>query len=226
MYDAKTLTIAFLALAQLSLAGCGTTHKDKAPPQLPGEETKAGPAQAEAGSKKPGMIGKLAGKKDTPNPGPCPLLGVLYDASRVVELKQPEEKFANVGFTGEINNVRGLCTYSGALPIEMSMDIDMAFGRGPMAGGDTHVYRYWVAVTRTDIAPLAKEYFDVPVKFQNGDARLFHTETIKKIVIPRANANVSGAAFEILVGFDLTPDQLAFNRAGKRFKMNAGENPG
>ena len=103
----------------------------------------------------------------------------------------------------------------------MSIDLDMAFGRGPMAREDQHTYRYWVAVTRTNVGPLAKQYFDVPVHFDKGDVRVTHKETIKKIVIPRANANISGAAFEILVGFDLTPDQLAFNRAGKRFKVGA-----
>ena len=32
----------------------------------------------------------------------------------------------------------------------------------------------------------------------------------------------SGANFEILVGFDVTPQMAAFNRLGKRFRPNAG----
>ncbi len=49
-------------------------------------------------------------------------------------------------------------------------------------------------------------------------------ERIDQIVIPRANEEISGENFEILVGFELTPEQLQFNRDGRRFRIDAGEN--
>ena len=49
------------------------------------------------------------------------------------------------------------------------------------------------------------------------------TEHIDRITIPRANAEVSGANFEILVGLELTPEQLQFNRDGKRFRISAAQ---
>jgi hypothetical protein len=163
-------------------------------------------------------------KKDTSNEqnnGPCPLMGVLYDAARVVELKGPEA-ISNVGYTAEMRGVTGLCRYVGADPIVMNLDIDMAFGRGPKAEGDTHTYRYWVTVSRRDVLPLSKQYFDVTVKFPNGADRVSRVEKIERITIPRATPTTSGVNFEILVGFDLTPEQLAFNRDGKRFRVTAG----
>lgn len=163
-------------------------------------------------------------KKDTSNEqnnGPCPLMGVLYDAARVVELKGPEA-ITNVGYTAEMRGVTGLCRYVGADPIVMNLDIDMAFGRGPKAEGDTHTYRYWVTVSRRDVLPLSKQYFDVTVKFPNGADRVSKVEKIERITIPRATPTTSGVNFEILVGFDLTPEQLAFNRDGKRFRVTAG----
>jgi hypothetical protein len=42
------------------------------------------------------------------------------------------------------------------------------------------------------------------------------------IEIPRATKDIAGANFEVLVGFELTPDQLDFNRNGKRFRVDAG----
>jgi hypothetical protein len=51
------------------------------------------------------------------------------------------------------------------------------------------------------------------------------TEEIEGIVIPRANAEVSGENFEVLVGFELTPEQVQFNRDGKRFRVDAGADP-
>ena len=52
------------------------------------------------------------------------------------------------------------------------------------------------------------------------------TEQIENIVIPRANPEISGENFEILVGFELTPEQLQFNRDGRRFRIDAATNPG
>ena len=49
------------------------------------------------------------------------------------------------------------------------------------------------------------------------------TEDVFGITIPRANLKVSGANFEVLVGFDVTPEMADFNRQGERFRVNAGE---
>lgn len=169
-----------------------------------------------------GFFSRMLGADEAPNAGPCPLMGVLYDTSRVVGFARPGERLANVTWTGEVRAVRGLCRYVGAEPIVMNLEIDLAFGRGPAAEGRTHAYRYWVAVTRKDQAPIAKQYFDVSVDFPGDADRVSRTETVERIVIPRASETISGANFEVLVGFDLTPEQLAFNRAGKRFRVDAG----
>jgi hypothetical protein len=163
----------------------------------------------------------IPGADKDANVGPCPLMGVLSDAARLVEIKG-EEKFANVGYTAEIRNVSGLCRYVGTDPITMDLSVEMAFGRGPMAQSDTHTYRYWVAVARRDVAPITKQYFDAVVKFPSGADRTGEIQHIEKITIPRANKDTSGTNFEILVGFDLTPEQLAFNREGKRFRVDVG----
>ena len=62
----------------------------------------------------------------------------------------------------------------------------------------------------------------MPVSFPAGQDRIFKREQINSIVIPRAEANTSGANFEVLVGFEVTPQMAEFNRLGKRFRLNAG----
>ena len=47
-------------------------------------------------------------------------------------------------------------------------------------------------------------------------------DSVDGIVIPRADATTSGENFEILIGFDVTPQMAEFNRLGKRFRVNAG----
>ncbi len=157
------------------------------------------------------------------NAGPCPFVKVLYDASRYVEFKDGKESAAQAGFTGEIQSISSGCAYKGADPIRIRIEALFQMGRGPQAQGDKHTYRYWVAVTERNQAVIAKEYFDLPVTFAAGQDRTYTRETIESITIPRADEKVSGGNFEVLIGFDVTPEMAAFNRDGKRFRVNAGQ---
>jgi hypothetical protein len=156
------------------------------------------------------------------NAGPCPFVKTLYDAARYVEMKDNQEASANVGFTGEIQGVSAQCEYKSDDPIKVKMNILFELGRGPQAEGSSKTYHYWIAVTDRDREVLAKQTFDLPVQFAAGQDRLYKTEEVQQIVIPRAKATVSGANFEVLVGFEVTPEMAAFNRDGKRFRPNAG----
>jgi hypothetical protein len=155
-----------------------------------------------------------------PNVGPCPVSAALYDAARVVEL-QGVARHENVGFTGSIEGVKGYCRYVGREPIEMEVEITFAFGRGPKAEGRDHAYPYFLAVTRRDRSILGKDVHAVNVRFPPNQDVVYVTERVPGIVIPRATETISGTNFEILVGFDLTPEQLAYNRSGQRFTFNA-----
>jgi len=156
------------------------------------------------------------------NAGPCPFVKVLYDAARYMEFKDDKEASANVRYTGEIEGVSSTCEYRGTDPIKVKTAVLFSFGRGPQAQDARKTYRYWVAVTQRNRQVIAKDYFDLPVSFATGQDRTSKVDTIKEIVIPRADATVSGENFEILVGFDVTPQMAEFNRQGKRFRVNAG----
>ena len=158
----------------------------------------------------------------TKNAGPCPYVKTLYDAARYVELKDQREAFDAVGYTGEIQDLHSGCQYRRADPIKVGMQLLFEFGRGPAAEGSSKVYSYWVAVTDRNNAVLDKQYFTVRANFPRGVDRVTMTDSIDGIVIPRANSKVSGSNFEVLVGFDVTPEMAAFNQAGKRFLPNIG----
>lgn len=160
----------------------------------------------------------LPGKR---NAGPCPYVKVLYDAARYEEFKDNQEASSAVGYTGEIQGVNAVCEYRAEDPIKVKMAIGFSLGRGPQASGDKKTYRYWVAVTARNQQVIAKEWFDLPVDFKGQD-RVDLNDKVEGIVIPRAKATVSGTNFEILVGFEVTPQMAEFNRQGKRFRVNAG----
>lgn len=159
------------------------------------------------------------------NAGPCPYVKVLYDASRTVEFKDNREASSAVVYSGEIQGISAGCQYRGSDPIELRMEVLFALGRGPeatpLSQSATKDFTYWVAVTNRNKTVLAKEYFTLPAKFAAGEDRVLYTDNINSIVIPRASEGVSGANFEVLIGFDVTPEMAAFNRDGKRFRVNA-----
>ena len=153
------------------------------------------------------------------NAGPCPYVKVLYDAARYIEF-DGKESANTVAYSGEIQGLSSGCEYKDDEPIRVSVEALFALGKGPKATSDRKTYRYWVAVTTRNSAVITKEYFDLPVKF--SEDRTMVTEKLEGIVIPRASMETSGANFEVLIGFDVTPAMAEFNRDGKRFRVSAG----
>ena len=78
-------------------------------------------------------------------------------------------------------------------------------------------------MTRRDIGVIEKQTFPIRVRFRQGEDRVFLTEEVEAISIPRATPTTSGTNFEILVGFELTDEQIAYNRSGQRFRVSAGQ---
>ena len=156
------------------------------------------------------------------NAGPCPFVKVLYDAGRYHEFKDDRESASAVMYTGEIQGISAGCEYRDDDPIEVRVELLFSLGKGPQATSDQKTYRYWVAVTDRNRAVIAKEWFDLPVQF-DGQDRVNVRDTLEGIVIPRAAVTTSGSNFEVLIGFEVTPQMAAFNREGKRFRVTAGQ---
>jgi hypothetical protein len=235
-------TLAFVVITTLALSACASKPKSVPAPDgsnQPSLETSgvgapAGPVapgdaekvEAPVGpQRKRGFASRLSralgGDNATANVGPCPAVRVLYDAQRFVELEGPE-RFENVGFTGEIGRVSSQCRYIGDDPITISLKMDMAFGKGPKAVGSTKDVVYWVSVTRKDLVPIMRERYTQRVVIPAGTDRVALQSAVTNIVIPRANKDIAGNNFEVLVGFELTDAQLEFNRDGKRFRIDSG----
>ncbi len=206
---------ALTALAALSVAAALVPAAAQAQTS-PRDRQSGQQAEPEQRSRTP----RIAPLRRRANAGPCPYVKVLYDAARYVELADDRATIANVGYTGEIEGVSADCEYREADPIRLDMQILFDLGRGAQATDDRKTYRYWVAVTERNSAILAKEYFDLPVNFEGQRETSVREE--RTIVIPRADVSTSGSNFEVLVGFDVTPQMAEFNRSGSRFRVNAG----
>ena len=209
-----SLASALLVAASLAAPTATTAQQQGRPGQGTGQQPQAG-EQAER-SRTP----RIAPLRRRAAAGPCPYVKILYDAARYVELTGDRVTASNVAFNGEIEGLVSDLYYQSYQRITVELRVLLNLGRGPQAEGDARTYRYWIAVTERNRAVLAKEYFDLPVNF-DGQQRTSVTQD-QLIVIPRADATTSGDNFEILVGFDVTPEMAEFNRSGSRFRVNAG----
>lgn len=152
------------------------------------------------------------------NPAPCPPVIVLKDAARAVEF-DGEQALENVAYSAEFVKAELLCRYFTDKPIDASLKIKLAFGRGPKAQADKREFAYFVAVTRKDAEVIEKAEFRIPVTFDGDETTVVVSDEIDDIIIPRASKDISGTNFEVVVGLVLTPQQAIFNRSGKSLKF-------
>jgi hypothetical protein len=90
------------------------------------------------------------------------------------------------------------------------MQIQLIASRGPAATDDKAMFNYFVAVARTDKTILSRDAFDTVIELPGNQTR---NETVEEIeqTIPLAEGE-SGANIVIVVGFEMTPDELEYNR--------------
>jgi len=158
---------------------------------------------------------------DVANAGPCPFVKILYDAARYIEFKDGRAASANVVFSGELEGVTARCAYKAGEPITVTLLPTFSFGRGPQATTPTRQFQYWVAVTSRDESVIDKQWMSVTPTFTAGKDRVVAPGETTQITIPRKDDSVSGANFEILVGFEVTPQMAEFNRQGSRFTVTS-----
>ena len=112
----------------------------------------------------------------------------------------------------KIQDLQSTCAFD-----ENTVTIDVTMNFAAMLGphgvkGETNMFSYpfFVAVTKSSGAILAKELFTAPIKFKPGTTAQAYSEKMRQI-IPLEHRD-KGYNYKILVGFQLTPDQLSYNR--------------
>lgn len=143
-------------------------------------------------------------------PTGCPNVSVLAGAESVTQFGPGGGTSpSNVTARGLIGDFEGECTYS-ENSVVVELDLPIIGATGP-AGGAAAAYEYFVAVLSPTNRVLGKEVFVTTVDFgDTGNGAVL--EELEQ-VIPLPNGAATGNRYSILVGFQLTPQQLQYNRA-------------
>ena len=145
------------------------------------------------------------------DPPPCPRVSVIEDGSKLVRFTGAGKSANDIEMTAEITKYRGSCYYDKddkTMEVKVSIGIDAAAGPAFVEG--PHRIDYFVAIPAFN-HPDGKKIFplklDIPtdpkgIHIDDGDVTLsFPVKDIKKL-----------EAYEIFVGFQLTPEELDYNR--------------
>ncbi len=146
----------------------------------------------------------------------CPQVGVLYDADRVsIFGPGPEKNLENLVYDAEIGDVSIDCKYNDEIvKSEISFSLDLRAGPAAIPGKQT--FRYFVALTELNSAVLSKKVYSQEVEFDAENGRFLLSKKVGDLKIDYKRLG-RGDLYEILVGWELTPEQLTYNRTHTPF---------
>lgn len=144
----------------------------------------------------------------------CPQLSLLQDAADLTRFAgppgTPKDARALV-MAADITAVPARCSSGGRDIVRATLSLHAQVRRGPQARGDVVQVPYFIAVMEGGKV-LAEKDFTLPVQFRPNVDMVNAAGAPVDLNLPVTRTK-SAAAYHIYVGFRLTHDELAYNRA-------------
>ncbi|MSO81009.1 MAG: hypothetical protein EXQ97_05145 [Alphaproteobacteria bacterium] len=152
-------------------------------------------------------------------PPACPAIVVVGETAKLTQFRPGAGRdLTDVVAEGRIDRFDGFCetdrNRDGTGEVRVELQVFVVIARGPANTTRTASYEYFVAIADKSERILAKQTFSADVAFEGNRNRLKAFETLEQ-KIPLA-VSQDGGAFTVYIGFQLTPDQLSYNRAKTR----------
>ena len=146
-------------------------------------------------------------KKEAPRL--CPQTAIVRELERAKDFggDTPEEQ--SLVAVALMQNVRGRCDYKDEGADE-NFDLKIVAERADRLGGDHISFPFFIAVLDPDRKILSKELMTADFTFHGKDKTTDQTESLHVFIPMDKEAN--GEYHQVLMGFQLTEDQLTANR--------------
>ena len=148
-------------------------------------------------------------------PPPCPKAITIADA-QVMTAHQPGpgRDLTDVLNSGSIIGVATNCLYDDEGRVDATVFVDLELSIGPAATDGIGRWQYFILVTNPDMKFVAKRVLSVDLEFEQA---VFRTVLKEKVKAAFDHAPWPDARnFQIFVGFQLTREQLDYQRRLKR----------
>ncbi len=143
-------------------------------------------------------------------PPACPVTAILRDGADLTRFRGAGTDLTDMVVDGRITGLSGKCSLDDLTHLHTVISVSMDLSRGPAMEGRQADVTYFLSVSRGD-AILDKRDYTFNVEFPRNSERVRLVGDQIDLVLP-INDKLTGAAYSVLVGFQLTPDELAFNR--------------
>ena len=145
----------------------------------------------------------------------CPGAGILADARMKVDYRGSGGRdITDVAYRWELLDVATICDYDETV-VSVDYALSMSVNLGPAARESAVSTPVFVALTKDGESVMDKTYFDAEVEFAPGQRSVVYTRTFENMEIEVGEEN--GAAYEIIIGFQLTPQEVEENRRRARY---------
>ena len=156
-------------------------------------------------------LGGCSWLSSTVAPASCPVVSKIGDAAKLIRFAPGGgEELNNIAFEAGIMDITGGCSTADN-GIKVDMTADFLAAKGPADTEGKASFEYFVAVVGQGDKVLAREQFASEIQFLATKGRNGIKESLEES-IPLAKGQM-GSDFNIYIGFVLTPDELAYNRA-------------
>ena len=121
---------------------------------------------------------------------------------------------SNVAYSAEMVQLAAVCSF-GRHGATVMAEFMLIADRGPADRERVARVDYFVAVTDADGEILAKEVFRSEIPFADNRRRVGRKEEIEPFM-PSPSGNRDFTGYRVLIGFQLSPEQVEFNRVRRR----------
>lgn len=145
----------------------------------------------------------------------CPQAAIVDDLKNLTQFETPSAPTPGTKISSiTLSNMESKCSLNEkTVAVDMTLTFDGQIG--PKAASwktESHsfAYPYFIAVTTPTGEILSKEVFAATIRYDADEVAITQKENIRQVIPLREN--MSAAGYEILVGFQLTDDELNYSR--------------
>jgi hypothetical protein len=154
---------------------------------------------------------------DTPKGFICPAIGSLVDSASLSAFQGTAPGAAAPLYRVDITKVYLACEYSPDRgEIVSRIVIDFAASRSEGGGAAQYTVPYFIATSADGTTIVDKKMFAVQVAFEPGQLNTKNSER-QEDFITKPTGDKKSTDYELLVGLQLTKDQLDYNRRAGRY---------
>lgn len=159
----------------------------------------------------------IGGMTNSDVPPPCPPVSSLADAARITRFVDgPGRDIIDIDFTGRIEKLTGKCFYeldsdTGEGQVRINIKPEFRIERGAANKTRQAAFDYFISYTDDQGNVLDKQIFPYTAKYWKNKQVVKDIDGPIEVTIQLRNGQI-GQDFNIYVGFQLSQEELDFNR--------------